>query len=130
MTFTIKLFLSASTACLAVGYAARHRANGLHRRLMTVGIALAWGGAAVLVAGRGGLGLPLHPAYWLSDLTGSPRAVVILVAVQQAFGGLALLVLVAQGVLGRLRHPLHRPVSRVALPLWLLVWVSAMVGYV
>jgi hypothetical protein len=29
-----------------------------------------------------------------------------------------------------MRHPLHRPVAWGALPGWLFVWVTAMLGYV
>lgn len=130
MTIIVKLFLSAATACLAVGYAARRRANPLHQRLMAAGIALAWTGAAVLLLGRAGLHLPLRPAFWLVELAGGARAAEIAAAVQQSFGGLALLALAAQGALGRLRHPLHRPLGWAVLPLWLAVWVSAMFGYV
>lgn len=130
MIFIVKLFLTAATACLAVGYAARHRANPLHRRLMALALALAWGAAVVLVSGRAGLGLPARPAFWVLELAGGGRGAFVLTAVHQGFAAVALVVLTAQAVLGRLRHPLHRPVAWVALPLWLAVWVTAMFGYV
>jgi hypothetical protein len=125
-----KLFFSAATACLGAGYAARWRANPLHRRLMATGVVLAWGGALVPLLGWLALGLPVHPAFWLEELTGSTRAAGILAIVQQALGGVALATLTAQAVLGRLRHPLHRPLAWAALPLWLLIWVTTMFGYV
>ncbi len=130
MIVITKLFLSAATLCFGVGYAARRRANWLHRQLMALGVALAWTGAVVLLTGRVGLDLPLHPAYWLDDLTGSARAPQIVAAVQQSLALLGLLVLTAQMVLGMRRHPLHRVVALAALPLWLFVWISSMFGYV
>ena len=130
MIVIAKCFLSAATLCFAVGYAARGRANWLHRRLMTLGVALAWGGALVLLSGHIGLDLPLRPAYWLADVTGSARAGEIVVAVQQSLALLGLLVLTVQMVLGVRRHPLHRVVALAALPLWLVVWISSMFGYV
>lgn len=130
MIVIVKLFYSAATACFAVGFAARRRANLQHRRLMAMGVAVAWAGTAVLLVGRLWLDLPLRPAYWLLDLTGGGRALGVVLAVQQSLGILSLLVLSAQVVLGGLRHPLHRPAAAVALPLWLLLWVTAMFGYV
>jgi hypothetical protein len=130
LIFFAKLFLSAATLCIGLGYGARHRANALHRRLMALGVALAWLGAAVVLAGRAGFALPLHPAYWLVELTGSDRAAGIVAAVQQGLGVAVLLALTGQAVLGRLRHPWHRPLAWVALPAWLALWVSSMFGYV
>lgn len=126
----VKLFLSAATACLAVGYAARRRANAQHRPLMAGGVALGWLALGVLLAGHVGLGLPLRLAYWLVELAGGERGAAIVAAVHQSLGVVALLVLTGQAVLGRLRHPLHRPVAWAAFPLWLAVWVGAMFGYV
>lgn len=125
----IKLFFSAASACFAIGYAARRRANALHRPVMTLGLALAWAGVAVLLVGRLGLGLPLPPAYWLPEALGSARAASILATVQQAVGAVALLALSAQALLGRERHPLHRPLAWAALPLWIVTWVTTLFGY-
>ncbi|HKI99968.1 MAG TPA: hypothetical protein VKB51_15945 [bacterium] len=130
MIFIVKVFLSVAMVCFAVGYASRRRANPLHRQLMAAGVLVAWTAVVVLLLGRFGLGLPLRPAFWLVELTGSARAADIIALVQQSLGLLALLVLSAQALLGRLRHPLHRPVAWGAIPLWLLVWVTAMFGYV
>jgi hypothetical protein len=130
LIFMTKLFLSAAMACFGIGYAARFRANFLHRRLMALGVGLAWTGALVLLAGRAGFGLPARPAFWLVELTGAERGAQIVAAVQQSLGVVTLLVLSAQAVLGRLRHPLHRPLAWAAASLWLLLWVSAMFCYV
>lgn len=125
----IKLFFSAASACFGIGYAARWRANWLHRRLMAAGLALAWGGVAVLLAGRLGLELPARPAFWLAEALGSAHAAAIVAAVQQGLGALALLALSVQAELGRQRHPLHRPLAWVALPLWILTWVTTLFVY-
>ncbi|HEX9843722.1 MAG TPA: hypothetical protein VGC20_13270 [bacterium] len=130
MIVITKLFLSAATLCFGVGYAARRRANPLHRRLMAAGVALGWTAAAVLLLGRAGLGLPARPAFWLLEAAGSERGAAIVATVHQTLAVLVLLTLSAQALLGRVRHPLHRPVAWVVLPAWLLVWVSAMFGYV
>jgi hypothetical protein len=125
-----KLILSAATFCFCIGYAARWRANALHRRWMALGVALVWLAVGVQVLGRAGLGLALPPAYWLVEALGSEGAAAGAAATQQTLGLLALLLLTVQAVLGRLRHPLHRPVAMLALPLWLAVWVSALFAYV
>jgi hypothetical protein len=130
LVLTVKLFLSVATVCLAVGYAARHRANGLHRRVMALAVALVCLAALVLLVGRVGLGLPLRPAFWLGELLGSGRAALYAAATHQGLGVLALLGLIAQALLGWRRHPLHRPLAAAVLPLWLLVWIAAMFGYV
>lgn len=130
MIFIIKLFFSAASACFGIGYAARRRGNWLHRRLMAAGVGLAWAGAAVLLAGHVGLGLPIRPAYWLSEAMGSVRAASIVAVVQQGLGAVALVTLSLQAALGRLHHPLHRLVAWVALPLWVVAWVTTLFGYI
>jgi hypothetical protein len=130
LVVTVKLLLSAATACLAVGYAARRRANRLHRRAMAWAVVLACSGALVLLVGQAGLGLPLRPAFWLGELLGGGRVARYAAAAHQGLGVLALLGLIAQALLGWRRHPLHRPLAAAVLPLWLLVWVAAMFGYV
>lgn len=130
LVFIVKLFLSAATFGFTVGYAARRRANPLHRRLMAGSVLLVWVAALVLVVGRAGLGLPARPAYWVVEATGGEHGAAIAGAIHQWLALLVLLALTAQAVLGRLRHPLHRPVAWVALPCWLAVWVSTMFGYV
>jgi hypothetical protein len=130
LVFIVKLFLSAATLGFAVGYAARRRANWLHRRTMPLAVALLWVATAVLVAGRAGLGLPARPAFWVVELTGGEAGAAVAGAIHQWLGLLVLLGLTGQAVLGRIRHPLHRPLAWVVLPWWLAIWVTAMFGYV
>ena len=96
---------------------------------MAAASGLAWAGPAVLLVGRFGLGLPARPAFWLTEVLGSARAADIAAVVQQVLSVLALLTVSVQGALGSRRHPLHRPLAWVALPLWVLTWVTTLFGY-
>ncbi len=129
MIIGIKLLLSTATVCFAVGYAARRRVNRLHRRLMAVGAGVAWLAAAAIGVGMSVGELPLGPAYWLVDVLGGAGPARIAAAVQLTLASLALVGVTVQAYLGWMRHPLHRLAARAVIPLWLLVYVSAMFFY-
>lgn len=129
LIWTTKLLFSLATLCFGIGYGARWRANPLHRQLMAGGIAIGWTGAGLYALGRLAFGLSGRPAYWLVEAAGSASTAAMLAAMQQGCAVLVLLLLTAQAALGRMRHPRHGTVARVALPLWLLLWVTSMFGY-
>lgn len=129
MIVALKLLLSLATASMAMGYAARHRDNFLHRRLMALGVVLGWTALPVALLGAWLFGLALRPGYWLVETLGSARAAHIATGVHQGLAIAALVTLTVQAVLGASRHPAHRLLARFAIPWWLIVYVAAMFCY-
>lgn len=127
MIVLVQAVMTAATLCFAFGYAQRIRNNALHRRWMATGIVLTAGIAVVLVIGVHVFGATYGPSPWLVDLLGSEGAAWRVLRAHRVLASVTFLVLAAQGVTGWRRHPLHRRLWRLAVPLWIASYGSGMI---
>ena len=126
MILLVQAVMTAATICFVAGYTQRHRNNPLHRRLMALGFLLTVLIAVVLVAGVHLFGAGYGPADWLVAATGGEEPARAVLIAHRALATLTFLALLAQVITGWRRHPLHHRLWRLAIPLWLLSYVSGM----
>ncbi len=130
MIIVVKLVFAAATLAYALGYFNRIRNNALHRRLMALGFLLTLGIAVALLVGVYGFHSTYGPAGWLVDLSGGAGPARIVLLAHRAVASLTLLFLIAQIVTGVWRHPLHRRLFRIVIPLWLISFATGLVIFV
>jgi len=127
MILLVQAVMTAATVCFALGYVQRFRDNARHRAWMAAGIVLTIGIAVVLVAGVHLFGATYGPAPWLIDLMGGEAPARQVLSAHRALATLTFLALVAQGFAGWRRHPLHRRLWRLVIPLWIASYGSGMI---
>ncbi len=114
--FTYLLVMAAGLVCFLKAFQSRLD-TPVHKRWGITGMALSLGGIAVVLLGA-----------WLWDWRVDERLPdVVRFHRAAAYGAVGLMVLVS--VTGALRHPLHKKLYIVFLPVYVVVLVTAMVGY-
>ena len=130
MIILVKLVFAAATLAYLLGYLNRVRNNALHRRLMVLGFLLTLGIAVTLLAGVYGFHSTYGPAAWLVELAGGLKPAQRVLLAHRALASVTLLLLIAQIVTGMTRHPLHRRLVHIVVPLWLVSFSSGLVLFV
>lgn len=126
MIIAVKLMFTLATLFYLWGFIMRHRNNGLHRKLMVLGLLSTLGIAVVLVVGVHGFSAGYGPSSWLGDVFGGEIGARRVLLAHRGFSTLTLILIVSQVVTGLWRHPWHGGLGKVVFPMWWISYLSGM----
>lgn len=130
MIVAVKLVFTVATLFYIAGYSMRIRNNALHQKLMGLGFACTLGIAVTLLVGVYGFDGTYSAAMWLEDMAGGAEGARAVLLTHRGVATLTLLVLIVQILAGLKRHPLHKRLFKVLIPLWIVTYVSGLVIFV
>ncbi len=125
----IKSFFSLGSILMAYGLMMRHANTPLHRVLMGASLLCCWGGLFMLLLVWQVLGVPPQASLWVRALTGESLGIPLLLVIQAAMLVLGVLLITLQAMAGWLQSSWYLWFYRVAVPVWWLVYISAMLVY-